>query len=118
MKFKDVDSYIAKAPLATRAKLSQLRSTIKTSAPDAEEVISYNMPYYKYHGLLVGFALFKNHIGLFGALSPKEKDLFKDYETTKGSIHLPLDKPLPVARIKKLVKMRIAVNEDRHSRRA
>jgi uncharacterized protein YdhG (YjbR/CyaY superfamily) len=59
MKFNDVDSYIAKSPKQTQAKLSRLRETIKAAAPKAEEVISYNMPYYKYQGPLLGFAIFK-----------------------------------------------------------
>ena len=69
-----MDEYIATAPEPTRAKLSQLRKIIKVTAPQAEEVISYHMPYYKQHGPLVGFAVYKDHVSLFGAI-PKQLEL-------------------------------------------
>ena len=77
---KDVNEYIAAAPEPTRAKLMQLRKIIKTTSPQAEEVISYHMPYYKDHGHLVGFAAYKDHVSLFGAF-PKRLD--QDSSRTK-----------------------------------
>ena len=112
---KDIHAYIASATKEVRAKLVQLRKVIKALAPKADEGISYGMPYYKYHGALVGFAAFKNHIGFFGVLPVVEKHKLEleleGYETTKGTVRFPIDKPLPVALIKKLVKARIKKNE-------
>jgi uncharacterized protein YdhG (YjbR/CyaY superfamily) len=110
---KDVDTYIQAAPKEVRAKLLQLRRIIKTTAPRAKEGISYKIPYYDCEGALVWFAAFKNHIGLF--LRPpviqEHKRELRDYETTKSSVHLPIDKPLPVGLVKKLVKARVAKNK-------
>jgi len=111
---KDVDAYIKGAPKETRAQLTQLRKIIKSMAPDAEESISYRMPYYKYNGALVGFAAFKNHIGFFpGAIIHEFERELKGYQTAKGTIHFPIGKPLPVTLIRKLIKARIASNEAR-----
>ena len=108
---KDVDDYIAAAPKEIRAKLVQLRNIVKAVAPESSERISYGMPYYEYHGALAGFAAFRNHIGFFGALSKKQRQEFKGYETARGTIRFPLDKPLPVALIKELVKARVIRNK-------
>lgn len=108
---KSVDEYIAAAPEQARAKLVQLRNIVKTVAPKAKEGISYGMPYYKYHRALVGFAAYKNHIGLYGALTEEQRFDFRNYETAKGSIRFPLDRPLPITLIKKLIKERVKVNE-------
>ena len=96
---KSVDAFIKASPKQTRAKLRQLRQIVRAMAPMAIEAISYKMPVYKYKGKwLVGFAGFKNHIGFYGMsgtfLVVFKKDL-KDYETSKGTIRLPLAKPLP-----------------------
>lgn len=110
----DVDGYIAAAPREVRAQLAGLRKTIRAAAPGAEESISYGMPFYKYRGARVSFAAFKQHIGFFGVASVIEeyRDELEGYsQTAKGTIHFPLDKPLPVALIRKLVKARIRKNE-------
>jgi uncharacterized protein YdhG (YjbR/CyaY superfamily) len=110
--FKDIDSYIGKQAVDLRERLKQIRQTIKTSAPKAEEVISYGMPAFKYHGMLVYFAAFKNHIGFYALPSGNEafqKEL-SVYKQGKGSIQFPLDKPLPLALIKKIVKFRVKEN--------
>ena len=112
---KDVDEYIAAAPEATRAKLTQLRKIIKTTAPQAEEIISYHMPYYKDHGHLVGFAAYKDHVSLFGAFPKQLESELKPYKTGKGSVQFPLDKPLPKALIEKIVKAHVQMNETRAS---
>jgi len=108
---KDVDDYIAAAPKEVQAKLVQLRKIVKAVAPESRERISYGMPYYEFHGALAGFAAFKNHIGFFGALSKRQRQEFKGYETPKGTVRFPLDKPLPVALIKRLVKARVRRNK-------
>lgn len=109
---KNVDAYIAAAPEDVRGKLTRLRKIVRAAAPEASESISYAMPYYKYHGALLGFAAFKNHIGLYGALPDAERHEFelKGYETSKGTVRFPSDKPLPVALIKKLIKARMKKN--------
>ena len=110
---KSVDSYISGAPKESRAKLTQLRKVIRAVAPKAKEGISYRMPYYDYHGALVWFAAFKNHIGIF--LRPpviaEHKSELKRYATTKSAIHFPIDKPLPLALIRRLVRARMAKNK-------
>ncbi len=108
---KDVDEYIAAAPEPARAKLMQLRKIIKTTAPEADEVISYHMPYYKYHGHLVGFAAYKDHVSLFGAFPKQLEPELKPYKTGRGSIQFPLDKPLPKVPIEKIVKSHLKMNE-------
>jgi uncharacterized protein YdhG (YjbR/CyaY superfamily) len=110
--FTDIDSYIAEQLPDVRNKLMQIRQTIKTSAPEAEELISYNMPAFKYHGILVYFAGYKNHIGFY-ALPSGQKAFEKElsiYKQGKGSVQFPLDKPMPLALIKKMVKFRVKEN--------
>ena len=110
---KSVDAYINSAPREVRAKLVQLRRIIKSVAPKAEEKISYGMPYYGYKGRLAYFALAKAHIGLY--ISPpviqEHKSELKGYETAKATVRFPLNKKLPVALIKKLVRARVKKNE-------
>jgi uncharacterized protein YdhG (YjbR/CyaY superfamily) len=111
---KTVSEYIAAAPAATRKSLEKLRQTIKAAAPDAEESISYQMPGYKHHGMLVYFAGWKNHIALYpaGRLEAFEKEL-SGFERSKGTIKFPLDKPIPFGLISKIVKYRVKENEER-----
>lgn len=111
----DVDAYIAEAPEEVRTKLVQLREIIRATAPHAKESINYGMPYYKYHGALVGFAAFKHHIGLYASL-PDSAELLeelKEYDTDRGTIRFPIGQPLPVALIEKLVKARVQKNESK-----
>jgi uncharacterized protein YdhG (YjbR/CyaY superfamily) len=110
-----VDDYLAALPDDARATLEKLRKVIKAAAPRATEVISYQMPMYKHHGMLVGFAAFKDHCSFFPGANPvaTHKDELKAYQTSKGTIRFPIGKPLPAALVKKLVKTRIAENEKR-----
>jgi uncharacterized protein YdhG (YjbR/CyaY superfamily) len=110
---KDVDSYIASAPETARPKLVELRRIIRGAAPQAEEVISYRMPYYRYHGQLVGFAAFKDHVGIFGLIPPGFKKELAPYKTGRGSIQFPFGKPLPARLIAKIVKAHMKMNEGR-----
>jgi uncharacterized protein YdhG (YjbR/CyaY superfamily) len=112
---KTVDEYLAGLPKEARATLAKLRKTIKAAAPMASEVISYQMPMYKHHGMVVGFAAFKDHCSIFpgsGVMDAHKEELSR-YDTSKGTIRFPADKPLPVALVKKLVKARIKENEAR-----
>ena len=111
-KFKDVDSYIASFPEDVQTTLELVRNAIKSSAPKAEEVISYNMPAYKYLGMLVYFAGYKQHIGFYPTASgiTAFKDDLSRYKNAKGSVQFPLDKPMPLSLIKKMVKFRVKEN--------
>ena len=112
---QDIAAYIAAAPSEARVKLKQLRAAIRKTAPAAEERISYGMPYYAYHGRLAYFSLWKTHIGLYiptPVLAEHAAEL-KAYETTSATVRFPLDKKLPVALIRRLVKARMMKNEAR-----
>lgn len=113
MRAKNVDGYITGAPEKYQGKLRQLRKIIRETVPEAEEKISYSMPYYGYYGRLAYFALAKHHIGLYippPIIEEHKKDL-KGYGTTVSAVHLPLDQDLPVALIQKLVKAKARQNE-------
>jgi uncharacterized protein YdhG (YjbR/CyaY superfamily) len=112
---QNVDAYIAAAPKEVRSKLIELRTTIKRTAPGAEERISYGMPYYSYKGRLAYFAAFKSHIGLYlpTPVIEEHKSALKGYETAKATVRLPLDKKLPVLLIQKLIKAGTKNNEAR-----
>jgi len=116
---KNVDEYLAGVPKEARTTLAKLRKTIKAAAPMASEVISYQMPMYKHHGMVVGFAAFKDHCSIFpgSAVMDVYKKELKHYDTSKGTIRFPANKPLPAALVKKLVKARIAENEARANRK-
>src|ERR1022692_3784592 len=107
-----VDEYIAAQPKNVRADLVRLREVIKSAAPEARESLSYRMPVYHYHGSLVYFAAFKNHIGFYprtSGIAAFKKELAK-YEGAKGSIKFPLDEPLPFGLIRKIVRFRVREN--------
>lgn len=111
----NVDEYIKGFPKEVREILTELRTVIKKTAPDAEEIISYKMPAYKLNGMLVYFAGFKNHVGFYA--TPTGHEEFKKelsiYKTGKGSVQFPLDKPLPISLITKIVKFRVKQNLER-----
>lgn len=106
----DVDDYIAQAPRPVRERLRQIRAIVRAAAPDAEEKLSYSIPYYSLNGRLVYFAHFKNHINL--TVMTSGIDEFKKgldgYVIGKGSIQFPNDQPLPLPLIKKIVTYRAA----------
>jgi uncharacterized protein YdhG (YjbR/CyaY superfamily) len=107
-----IDEYIAAFPEEIRKKLEGLRAAIKASAPDAEEKISYQMPAFAQKGILVYFAAFKNHIGFFPTASGIRafKDELSGYDCSKGTVRFPLDKPLPLKLVGRIVKYRVAEN--------
>ena len=116
---KNVDEYLAGVPKETHAVLEKLRQTIKAAAPMAVEGISYQMPMYKHHGMVIGFAAFKNHCSIFpgAAITESFKKELKGYSTSKGTVRFSADKPLPAALVRKLVKARIKENEARAAKK-
>ncbi|OGR94951.1 MAG: hypothetical protein A2V88_04310 [Elusimicrobia bacterium RBG_16_66_12] len=112
---KDVAVYLAALTKERRATLEKLRKIIKSAAPNAEEVVSYGMPGFRYGGrMLVYYAAWKNHCSLYGASGTfldKYKGELKGHKISKGTIQFPIGEPLPVALVKKLVKARMVENE-------
>ncbi len=113
--FKTVDEYIATFPKNVQSILQELRQIVRDAAPEAEEAISYQMPTFKLNGNLVWFAAFKNHIGFYPKVSAIEvfKEELSGYEVSKGTIRFPLDKPLPIDLIRRIVKFRVKENLDK-----
>ena len=107
-----IDEYIAAFPKGTQKLLREMRATIKSAAPQATEKISYQMPTFHLNGNLVHFDAFKNHIGFYPTPSGIEtfkKELSK-YAGSKGAVQFPIDKPLPLTLVKKIVKFRVLEN--------
>jgi uncharacterized protein YdhG (YjbR/CyaY superfamily) len=108
-KANDVDGYISQFPADVQAILQKVRTTISTAAPAAKETISYLMPSFKLHGVLVYFAAWKTHIGLYPPISG-DKTLEKAvarYAGPKGNLQFPLDEPIPYDLIERIVKLRV-----------
>jgi uncharacterized protein YdhG (YjbR/CyaY superfamily) len=118
-KFTTVDEYFSALPKHTKAVLTEMRKTIKKAAPGAEELMSYNVPAFKQEGMLVWYAAHKEHIGFYPRASAIE--LFKKelsiYKGAKGSVQFPLDKPLPLGLIGKIVKYRLTENLEKAHRK-
>jgi uncharacterized protein YdhG (YjbR/CyaY superfamily) len=110
-----IDEYLAGVPEPARSTLQKVRAVIRSVAPpETTECISYKMPMFMYKGMLFGFAAFKDHCSLFAATSSlvdQFKSELKPYQTAKGTIRFPADKPFPPALLKKLVKARVAQND-------
>jgi len=116
-RFQTVDEYIKAQPVAARPALKLLRQTVNKAAPDAEEVISYNMPALKFHGVLLYYAAHTSHIGLYampGAIIAFKEKISK-YVTAKATIQFPYTEPLPVKLITDVVKFRLKENLERKS---
>ncbi len=103
--FKDIDTYIALQTVEVRATLEKMRHAIKKAVPKAEEVISYQMPAFRFHGMLIYFAVFKKHYSIF---VPTVLHLFKDeladFKTTKATVNFPFGKAVPFSLIAKIAK--------------
>ena len=110
--FRSIDEYIATFPKDIQKILQEIRAAIQVTAPEATEKISYQMPTFYLNGNLVHFAAFKKHIGFYPVPSGIEafKKELSVYAQGKGSVQFPLDKPMPIPLIKKIVKFRAAEN--------
>ena len=115
-----VEAYLAKVPEPAQTTLRKMRGMIKAAAPkEASEQLSYGMPAFRYKGALVAYAAFKDHCSFFpmqASLIDEMHDELKLYRTAKGTLQFELDKPLPAALVKKMVKARVAENERRKRR--
>src|SRR6476620_8590626 len=111
---KTVDEYLAAVPEPARGALRQIREAIRSVVPpEATEIISYKIPAFKHKKVLVWYAAFSNHCSLFPTAAVIEafKDELKDYSTSKGTVHFPTDKRMPVELIKRMVRARVAQSE-------
>lgn len=106
---KDIDSYISLFPAEVQAILEKVRTTIQSAAPEAKETISYMMPAFKQHGILVYFAAWEKHIGMYPPISGNktlEKAIAR-YAGPKGNLQFPLDEPIPYDLIERIIKLRV-----------
>ena len=112
---KNVDEYLAGVPEPGRSTLKKVRAVIRSVVPTGTtEVISYGMPTFKYKQGLVAFAAFRDHCSFFplgSSVLDAFKEELKEFRVSKGTLHFPLDKPLPGSLVKKIVKARVAQNE-------
>jgi uncharacterized protein YdhG (YjbR/CyaY superfamily) len=106
---KDIDAYVASFPAEVQVILAKIRRTIRAAAPAAREVISYQMPAFRQHGILVYFAAWKKHIGLYPPISgdARLQEAVAPYAGEKGNLQFPLDRPIPYNLIKRIVKLRV-----------
>jgi uncharacterized protein YdhG (YjbR/CyaY superfamily) len=112
---RTIDEYISAAPSGCQPILEKIRTIIRQNAPRAEETISYGMPAFKQQGILVYFAAFKKHIGLFPPVRGDEKleRAAAPYAGPKGNLHFPLEKPIPYDLIRRIVKARVQATGDK-----
>lgn len=118
VKPKTVDEYLAGVPEPARSTLKRIRATIQSAVPpETAEIISYGIPAFKYKETLMWFAAFSDHCSLFPKMSVLRtfKNELKAYEVSKGTIHFPVDKSLPAALLKRMVKARVAEVEQKRS---
>lgn len=109
---ENVEDYIADFPDEVKNRLLQIRNLIKSTVPEVEEYISYGMPAYNFHGILIYFSAFKNHIGLYSVpnLHPAFLEKFASYKTGSESVQFPHNKPLPFDFIKEILEFRVSEN--------
>ncbi|MBL7761802.1 MAG: DUF1801 domain-containing protein [Chitinophagaceae bacterium] len=120
-KYTTVQEYISSLPAKSKAIVKELRKTIQQAAPEAEEVISYNMPSFQYEGGLVYYAAWRDHISIYPRTAALEKALKKElapYAASKGTLKFPLSEPVPFALISKIVKIRLQENIDKIKKKA
>jgi len=120
-KARNTDEYIARFPSDVQERLEKVRAAIRKAAPrEAQEAIKYQMPTFVWNGNLIHFAGYKNHIGLYPGSKPirEFKDQLTKYKTSKGAIQLPLDKPVPVGLITKIVKFNTKERQAKAKQRA
>jgi len=114
-----IDEYIAGYAPEVQEILEKIRKTVREIAPEAEEVISYRMPAFKLKGILVYFAAFKNHIGLYPPISGDDELLkaVASYAGEKGNLRFPLDQPIPYDLIERIVRLRARQNREKASKK-
>ncbi|MCB1058352.1 MAG: DUF1801 domain-containing protein [Acidobacteria bacterium] len=115
LKPASIDDYIASSPPEVRPILEEIRRVVRAAAPEAREVISYRMPAFKGYGILIYFAAFKRHIGIYPPIrgdAELDRDL-APYAGEKGNLRLPLDQPIPYGLIERIVRLR--VEQDREA---
>jgi uncharacterized protein YdhG (YjbR/CyaY superfamily) len=117
--FKTMDEYVNTFPEDVQRTLNELRQTIKEAAPEAEETINYQIPTFTLHGNLVHFAALKNHIGFYPTPSGMEafKKELSAYKGAKGSVQFPIDQPLPLPLIRRIVEYRVKENLERKQKK-
>ena len=119
IKANDIDSYILQFPADVQAILQKVRATISSAAPDAKEVISYMMPAFKQHGILVYFVAWAKHVGMYPPISGNktlEKAIAR-YAGPKGNLQFPLGEPIPYDLIERIVKLRVKQDSERAAAR-
>ena len=112
-----VDQYLQNLPEDQKEALEKLRQTIKTLVPEVQEYLSYKMPAYNYHGMIGGFAAFKNHCSFFPWDSKTVEDFkteLKDFKTSAGTIQFTPEKPIPDTLLKKILQARVKANTNKH----
>ncbi|MEO5599765.1 MAG: DUF1801 domain-containing protein [Cyclobacteriaceae bacterium] len=114
---ENIEEYIATFPKEVQSILQEVRTAIGKAAPEADETINYQMPTFKLHGNLVHFAGYKNHVGFYPAPSGIEafKKQLSVYKGAKGSVQFPLDQPMPLELISKIVKFRVKETMEKES---
>ncbi|RFZ82688.1 hypothetical protein DYU05_10935 [Mucilaginibacter terrenus] len=112
LKPKDVKDYFLSYPEATQHAMNQVKAVIYKVVPEAEESISYGIPTYKYRGLLAHFGGYDKHIGFYPGAKAIEvfKDEISGYKNAKGSVQFPLDQPMPLDLIERMVRFRLEEN--------
>ena len=115
MKPATIDEYIAAFPEHVAAILARIRATVRAAAPEAEETISYQMPAFRQNGILIYFAAFKNHIGVYPPVTgdARLESAVAKYAGEKGNLRFPLDRPVPYALIARIVRHRVRQNAGR-----
>lgn len=119
--FNSIDDYIARFPEDIQSILQEIRATIRAAAPEAVEKIGYQMPTFNLEGNLIYFGAWKHHIGIYpasGAVFQAFKDEFSGYKGTAGSVHFPLDQPMPLELITKIVQFRVEENRKNADQKA
>jgi len=112
VKPQSIDDFISVYPPAVQEKLKKLRNAIRKAAPKATEAIKYGMPTFVLNGNLVHFSAWKDHIGFYPRVKTFEKELAA-YEGGKGTVKFPMDKPLPLGLIEKMVRSRVKANQEK-----
>jgi uncharacterized protein YdhG (YjbR/CyaY superfamily) len=118
---KNIDEYLTFQSEKVMETLENLRQIIRETAPEAEEVISYGIPAFKYQGMLVYFAAYKKHCSLFagnGALTEQMKEELKAFKTSKGTIQFTVEKPLPDELVREIVRIRMKQNEEKMKKKS